>query len=216
MNHPHDAGQRKRVLFNGRFSAITLIAFLGIPIANAADIAIDSEPCATLDEWQGDMRPGSPPWRAIAATSGASAVMQIEDAGASVFDTSLTSPSFVVPSGGLRLHLHQQVRMSWANTAGVLEISIDGADWIDFIDAGGHFNEGNYDRNAFAGNPIGVRRAWGGDHPAFTTQATFPTSAHEKSVRLRFRLGSSGTGDTQPGWHLSDLHCESADPAKRR
>ncbi len=207
MNHPHAAGRRARASFDGRFGIAALIAFLAIPIANASDTPINPGPCGLLSEWQGDRHAGSPQWQAVGTTSGETAFMQIEDAGANVFDSSLTSPSFPVPSDGLRLLLRQQARMSWANTAGVLEISIEGADWIDFIAAGGHFDEGGYDRMAFAGNPIGMRPAWGGDRPAFTTRATFPASTHGRPVRLRFRLGSGGTGDTQPGWHLSELRC---------
>ncbi|MCQ4167532.1 hypothetical protein [Tahibacter harae] len=161
----------------------------------------DLAACGGFAAWQTDTIAGSPRWNAAAAEAA------IADAGAEVFDAALVSPRFVVPAAGLHLRWRQHTRLSWASTAGVLEIAVDGGDWTDFRNAGGRFLSGGYDSRAFAGNPLGARAAWGGEEQVFETRAELPAALGARAVQLRFRLGSGGTGDARPGWLLSQLRC---------
>ena len=192
-------------------------ALLLFPLAFAAHIASPApqgpgHDCAGLASWHAD----TPFWRVTASAPGAEARAEAEDDGARVFDASLTSPAFTVAAHGLDLRLQQHARMSWANTLGVLEISVEAGTWTDFVAAGGRFREGGYNQSAYAGNPLGTRRGWGGEQAAFTTIAEFPHNTHGRSVRLRLRIGSAGTGDRQPGWQVGGLHCESPNASVAR
>jgi hypothetical protein len=81
-------------------------------------------------------------------------------------------------------------------------------DWRDFTTVGGHFDDGGYDARAFAGNPLGARPAWGRDVALSATRAQLPASLARHSVRLRFRLGSGGTGEQRSGWAITGFRCE--------
>ena len=183
-------------------------AFAAAPASSGAATAAMSAPasplaaCSGFATWQTDTVAGSPHWD-TAATAAAS----IADAGTEVFDAALVSPRFVIPAGGLRLRWRQHTQLSWASTAGVLEIAVDGGDWTDFRSAGGRFLSGGYDSRTFAGNPLGARAAWGGEEQVFETRAELPATLGTRAVQLRFRLGSGGTGDARPGWRLERLSC---------
>lgn len=176
-----------------------LLAALLAPGAAAA--ATDG--CVALDAWRDGSVAGAPRWNL-----GRRAEARVADEGDRVFDAALVSPVFAVPRRGLALRWEQRRQFSWASSAGVLEIAVDGGPWRDFTAAGGRFLAGGYDSRAFAGNPLGARTAWGGDVPAVETRAELPAEAGGRRARLRFRLGSSGTGDARAGWQLSGFRCE--------
>lgn len=148
--------------------------------------------------------------------SGSRHAAHVTDAGSGVYESSLITPAFVIPVDGLTLSLQQRMMFSWANTAGVLEISMADGTWRDILEAGGEFLQGGYSVRSFVSNPIGSRSAWGGAAQAdlLTTVIRLPPASAGKSARLRFRLGSSGTGDSQQGWYLYDVRCD-AQPALR-
>jgi hypothetical protein len=160
--------------------------------------------CPALSDWRNDVA-ATPRWLAQSDSQ-----VQIADEGSRVFDAALTSPRIALPAQGLDLRWRQRVQLSWANSAGVLEIQLDHAPWQDFTAAGGHFLRGAYDSRAFAGNPLGARPAWGGEREDKEIHAVLAPGHTITSVRLRFRFGSSGTGDTRPGWVIAALHCAAA------
>jgi hypothetical protein len=162
--------------------------------------------CAGLQYWR-DHSATAPRW-SVSGRTAVTAVAEIADTGTAVFDAVLLSPAISVPSGGLRLHWQQRSRLSWANTAGVLEICIGDGNWLDFIAAGGQFLRGGYNHRSFAGNPLRARPAWGGEDHSSETEAVLPASSHRQSIQLRFRLASGGTGDLRPGWRISGLTCQ--------
>lgn len=177
------------------------LALLAAALAPGAPaMAIDG--CVALDAWRDTGVAGAPRWNL-----GRAAEARISDEGDRVFDASLVSPVFTVPRGGLELRWEQRRQFSWASSAGVLEIAVDGGPWRDFTAAGGRFLAGGYDSHAFAGNPLGARAAWGGDAADGETRAALPAAAGGHQAQLRFRLGSSGTGDTRAGWQLSGFRC---------
>lgn len=178
---------------------LALLSAVLLPGAAAA--AIDG--CVALDTWRDTGIAGAPRWNL-----GHRAEARIADEGDRVFDATLVSPVFAVPRDGLELRWEQRRQFSWASSAGVLEIAVDGGPWRDFTAAGGRFLAGGYDSHAFAGNPLGARAAWGGDAADGATRAALPAAVGGRQARLRFRLGSSGTGDARAGWQLSAFHCE--------
>lgn len=181
-------------------SLLRIAALLSTGIAGTATAA-GAGLCPAMASWHSDGSTQAPRW---ALRGGGDA--QIEDSGNTVFAASLTSPAFALPAQGLALRWQQRTQLSWANSAGVLEIQLDGGVWIDFSAAGGHFLAGGYDSRAFAGNPLGARPAWGGDRIRFETRAELPAQT-AATARLRFRFGSSGTGDAGPGWQIGGLAC---------
>lgn len=163
--------------------------------------------CPDLSTWVGSKSAdGSSQW-SNAQGEHVSWPVHAADSGIRVFDASLTSPPIVVPADGLEFSFAQQLQLSWANSAGVLEIDVPGNGWVDILAAGGRFSEGTYNARSYGGNPIGMRRAWGGTLPPFVTRGILPEAARDKVIRLRFRFASGGTGDIHPGWRLRDLTC---------
>lgn len=79
----------------------------------------------------------------------------------------------------------------------VLEISLDGAPFIDILEAGGEFLSGGYNVTlAFSDNPLSGRNGWGGlsggsgTTPGYiTTKVLLPASAMGKSVRFKWVVG---------------------------
>lgn len=181
-------------------SLLRIAAALSTGIAGTA-MAAHAGSCPAVASWRSDGSTHAPRW-----SLRADGAAQIEDSGSTVFAAALTSPAFALPAQGLSLRWQQRTQLSWANSAGVLEIQLDGGSWIDFSAAGGRFLAGGYDSRAFAGNPLGARPAWGGDSFRFETRAELPAQT-AATVRLRFRFGSSGTGDAGPGWQISGLAC---------
>jgi M6 family metalloprotease-like protein len=126
---------------------------------------------------------------------------------ATVTDASLVSPLFSVVSSNAQLSFSHRYLTEYGFDGGVLEISINGGPYVDFITAGGQFMTGgyNYFIDSSFGNPLAGRDAWTGTATNFiTTTATLPFSAVGKSVRLRWRFGSDGTlGAT--GWYVDSV-----------
>lgn len=149
-------------------------------------------------------------WRAHGATPAwrvDDGAMTIADDGARVYDASVESPAFKVPGARSEIVIEQRVDFSWASTAAVLDISIDGAPWRDVVDAGGTFSTGGYDAASYRSNPLGERAAWGGRSEALVTRVVLPADAQGKPARLRFRVGSGGTGDAHAGWRIGRVGC---------
>jgi hypothetical protein len=171
--------------------------------AFAATRAAAADPvCADFGRWRDDGTQPMPRWQVDDASA------RIADEGTRVFAAALVSPPFLVPARGLDLAWQQRRDLSWASSAGVLDVAIDGGDWRDFTAVGGRFDDGGYDARAFAGNPLGARPAWGRDVALSATRAQLPASLARHSVRLRFRLGSGGTGEQRSGWAITGFRCE--------
>lgn len=209
-----------------RLAAALSMALLGSAFhaAQASTASICADSFSTVasarlpDGWQSIGSAGAPAWSIVSMPEpGLQHAAHVVDAGSSVYESSLITPAFAIPAGGLTLSLQQRMLFSWANTAGVLEISVADGAWRDIVEAGGQFLQGGYSVRSFVTNPIGYRAAWGGGARTdlLTTVIRLPSASAGKSARLRFRLGSSGTGDSQQGWYLFDMHCDapSASPA---
>ncbi len=164
---------------------------------------------ASDNRWQPATAAGGPTWSLASASAADMSAARVEDFGTKRYEATLTSPPFSVPANGLSLEFQQRRAYSWANTVGVLEIAVDVGPFIDIIDAGGSFLAGAYDGRSLLGNPLGFRNAWAAQPDTdLTTRVKLPDSAKGKHARLRFRIGSAGTGDVLPGWSLGALRCQ--------
>jgi hypothetical protein len=135
---------------------------------------------------------------------------------APALDNRLVSPSFTYPAGALlsfrhNYHLVEQSTTT-ANSAGVLEISVNGGTYTDIINAGGTFVSGGYDHtgiNFNSSNPLLPSRPnWSGSSDGFiTTVVTLPNSAAGQPVRLRWRFGSDAASFIRigRGWRIDDV-----------
>ena len=133
---------------------------------------------------------------------------------AAALDNRLVSPSFTYPAGALLSFRHSynlvEQSASTANSAAVLEISVNSGPFNDIINAGGSFVSGGYDHtgiNSFSSNPLQNRPNWSGSSDGFiTTLVTLPNSAAGQPVRLRWRLGSDSTlFRIGRGWRVDDV-----------
>ncbi|HET6546309.1 MAG TPA: hypothetical protein VFG55_06130 [Rhodanobacteraceae bacterium] len=150
-------------------------------------------------------------WRTLADGSDTPPnAVRLADHGARRYEAALLGPRFTVPAQGAILSFRQRRAYSWANTVGVLEIAIADGHFVDILAAGGEFLSGTYDGRSFASNPLGYRRGWLASSGGYTeTRIRLPHAAAGKSVQLRFRAGSAGTGDDSPGWYLDSIVCSS-------
>ncbi|HUP82244.1 MAG TPA: hypothetical protein VM260_27070, partial [Pirellula sp.] len=90
---------------------------------------------------------------------------------------------------------------------GVLEVSINGGGFADFVTAGGKFTAGGYNGSLNSGfsSPLAGRFAWTGNSAAFIdTIAELPSSAIGGNVQLRWRMGSDRSL-AAVGWRIDSI-----------
>lgn len=164
----------------------------------------------TLPEhWSSAASPGGPEWQVVDDTAhGAAHALRLVDHGTQRYEASNTTPAFVVPTGGSVIAFAQRRDWSWANTAGVLEITVADGDFADIVAAGGKFLDGAYNGRSFASNPLGERPAWTAAPGRYSpTRVLLPATLAGQTVRLRLRAGSAGTGDEAAGWFVTNFTC---------
>jgi hypothetical protein len=197
--------------------AVALLAFApivtGANLVAGCSVHFDTGSAALPPGWRNRSTGIAPLWHGVAdaGPDGHSGAAVLSDRGGQRYEAFLSGPAFQAPTGGTVLTLHQRRAYSWANTAAVLEISIDGRAFTDIVDAGGVFIEGAYDGRSFAGNPLGYRRAWMARPGGYDeSRLRLPAAANGHSVRLRLHAASAGTGDDLPGWFVAGIECEDA------
>ncbi len=127
-------------------------------------------------------------------------------------DNLLVSPTFAISTTNAQLSFRHHYNFeddggTVGYDGGVLEISIGGGSYVDFLSANGSFTSGGYDHtiDSSFGSPIGGRSAWSGDSGTFiTTTATLPASAAGQSVRLRWR-STSDASTSGAGWYVDTI-----------
>jgi hypothetical protein len=194
--------------------ALTVVIAAMASILHARRTAAELDACVPPFDgradggWESESAADGPQWALTSSSLGTANHAQVADVGARRYDARLLSPNFNVPGHGADLEFHQHRVYSWANTMGVLEIAIDGGPFVDITTAGGAFSAGGYDSRSLPGNPLGFRAAWAAATNQDTlTRISLPSSADGRTARLRFRLGSAGTGDVLPGWSLDGIRC---------
>jgi hypothetical protein len=157
--------------------------------------------------WISTSNVGTSRWE-TSATSSHSGVNNafIPNSGA-ITDTFLVSPIYTAPSGNSEIRFQNSYNFESGFDGGVLEISIDGAAFADFIVAGGSFTTGGYTSTLSTQyqNPLGGRQAWSGNSGGYrSTVASLPASSQGKNVQFRWRLGTDSSVSA-PGWRVDTL-----------
>ena len=123
--------------------------------------------------------------------------------------TELTSPSIAISAPAATVSFRHKYNSEPGWDGGVLEISIAGGAFQDFVAAGGTFLQNGY--NASMGvstpNPLGGRAGWTGDSGGYiTTVARMPASAAGQLVQLRWRFGTdNNTAPANGGWNVDSI-----------
>ena len=127
------------------------------------------------------------------------------DAPGCVTDSILDTPSFVSgPTNGTLLFFRHSYDLENGLDGAVLEISINGGPFVDFVAAGGGVL---YNGTISSGSlsPIAGRSAWTGNSGGYvTTVAQMPVAAESQNVRLRFRLATDCSG-AGTGWRIDTI-----------
>jgi hypothetical protein len=124
-----------------------------------------------------------------------------------VTDSSLISPPIFINSTSAQLSFRQSYNVENGYDGGVLEISINGGAFTDWLLAGGTFVTNGYNQtiSQFYGNPLAGRSAWSGDSSGFiTTTADLPPTAAGQNIQLRWRFGSDNSYGID-GWYIDTI-----------
>jgi hypothetical protein len=141
--------------------------------------------------------------------------------GSQASDVVLASPAFTVSTSQATLTFRHSfdleasgVDPGVAYDGAMLEISINGGAYTDFVAAGGTFTSGGPTRTISSSfqNPLGGRLAWSkGSGGYMTTTANLPASAAGQQVHLRFRMGTDKQNVVCPasapcvGWRIDSI-----------
>lgn len=115
----------------------------------------------------------------------------------------LESPAFVPESSTAVLSFQNTWHSPSRYGGGVLEISIDGGDFVDIIEAGGVFMSGPYNSTLVA-STIGKRPAWTGTGGPVTSSVRLPANAAGKSVKIRWHFVTALFYETK-AWRIDDV-----------
>ena len=187
-----------------------------------------SQPGASLADWTRSGTGGSWQIADMNATLNSGNVWFGADP-ATRSDFSLTTPSFTVPAAGSFTmtfdHYYEFEpstttgllpfnRVTKGNDGGVIEVSIDGAAFVDVTAAGATFSGGNgYNGQLLALDANGGRQGFVGTNGAVETlNVNFGTRLAGHSVRLRFREASNDSVGGV-GWSIDNIKLTGAMPA---
>jgi len=102
-----------------------------------------------------------------------------------------------------------------AYDGGVLEVSTDGEEFIDVLDAGGVFLTGGYGAviSDCCGNPLAGRIAWTSTSATLTHSVVDLSSLAGEQVWIRFRAGSDSS-QADEGWWLDNIALTTTSPCQ--
>lgn len=125
-----------------------------------------------------------------------------------VTDTVLVAPATVLTASNANFFFRHRVQTEVLFDGGVLEISLNGGGFQDFLAAGGTFVSGGYTGTISAqfASPIGGRPAWTGNVPYTTVSASLPSSLFGQSVVLRWRMATDQSQGAT-GWTVDSIMC---------
>ena len=131
------------------------------------------------------------------------------DAPGCVTDSTLDTPSFVSgPTNGTFLFFRHSFDLENDRDGAVLEISINGGPFVDFVAAGGGSLQYNGTISSGFLSPIAGRAAWTGSSGGYINVfAQMPLTAANQNVRLRFRLATDCSG-AGTGWRIDTISIE--------
>jgi hypothetical protein len=132
---------------------------------------------------------------------------------ADISDNRILSPLVSIASTNARLGFHHSYNLESSLTSGlgfdggVLEISIDGAAFVDVLASGASFANGGYNATISTRyrNPLAGRAAWNGNSQGFVSSVVnLPASMAGHTIQLAWRLGCDR--DTAgSGWYVDSV-----------
>ncbi|MBK8269631.1 MAG: S8 family serine peptidase [Planctomycetes bacterium] len=157
--------------------------------------------------WTATIGSGSPTlWVTSSSSSDTSPNALFAGDPSTTTDNRITSPNIAITSAASTFSFRHNYITESSWDGGVLEISIAGGAFTDFLTAGGSFTSGSYVSNLnSSANPLTGRAAWNGNSGGYiTTSGTFPPAAVGQNIQLRWRMGSDGSiGST--GWRVDTV-----------
>ncbi|MEO7676710.1 MAG: hypothetical protein ABIV39_08115, partial [Verrucomicrobiota bacterium] len=157
--------------------------------------------------WTAIASSGVLPWRTSTAFQDTSPNSVFAANATTITSNRLTSPVFPITTTNAQLSFVHKYDLEEGYDGGVLEMSIAGAAFGDFVALGGTFLTNGYIDIIpdLYGNPLQNRMAWTGNSIGFvTTLARFPASAAGKQIQLRWICGTDeGSGET--GWYVDSI-----------
>jgi hypothetical protein len=137
----------------------------------------------------------------------------------------ITSVDMAVPSAASRLTFRLNYNTEGTFDGAVMDISIAGGGFNDFVTAGGTFLTGGYVSALVVSgstNPLAGRQAWTGSSGGYiTVLANLPAAAAGQNIKLRFRTGTD-TGTSGPGVNIDGIriinsyNCATVEPPHSR
>lgn len=172
----------------------------------------DATPPALPAGWSSVSLVGAQSAVTSAATSATAPNAVILPDPASLSDTALVSPvydfSTGAPAYSLTIEFFHKRGMESSWDGGVLEISLDGAPFVDVTSAGiaAQFISNGYNSTALnAGSPLGGRPAWTGFSTVFEdVELRIPVLPSGVPFQLRFRIASD-TSVSGAGWYIDNI-----------
>ena len=191
---------------------------LEVPLGSLAELvseSFDDSDQLPLD-WTSSAVDAGSGWEANNTNSSPPRSFFAENVG-STGESILTTPVIGPLSSNAELTFRHSYNTEINFDGGVLEISIDGGDWVDIVTAGGIFTTGAYNgvlslnstNPLIIRDPPSTRPAWHGNSNGFiTTNLILPPASSGETVQLRWRLGHDARfGAT--GWFVDDVVLES-------
>ncbi|MHC4880431.1 MAG: Ig-like domain-containing protein, partial [Planctomycetota bacterium] len=117
-------------------------------------------------------------------------------------DSSLVSPVVVVRSSAAQISFQNHYDTESGFDGGKMEVSIDGAGFVDIVEAGGSFVSGGYNRTVAA---AGGSDGWSGNSSGYVqTVVSLPADFAGHGVQFRWRM-QSDSSVRRTGWRIDDV-----------
>jgi hypothetical protein len=120
--------------------------------------------------------------------------------------TALVTPELNVGAGNFTFSFTHQYGFEFSKSTnwdgGVIELSEDGVNWTDIGMSASPGYNGRL--TTTSGNPLGGRRAYTGEHGLETVTVNLGTKYSNKSVRIRFLIGSDAAVGSF-GWEIDNV-----------
>lgn len=117
----------------------------------------------------------------------------------------LISPTFAVTTANQQLRFRHSYDHQYVFDGGVLEISINGGAFADFVTAGGSFVSGGYTTTIASTATLNGRSTWSGPSSGYyETTALLPAAAVGQNVALRWVEGTDNSQGNS-GWRVDSI-----------
>lgn len=132
---------------------------------------------------------------------------------ANLLDNRINSPVVMYSAGAQLTFRHnfdlEEQTATVGYDAGVLEININGAGYVDIVTAGGSFASGGYNHTGintgFANPLLPSRPCWSGNSAGFVSVvANLPAAGAGQPCQLRWRMGSDNSV-SRTGWRVDNV-----------